>query len=354
MRRKRILSLPLLAVALFSGTASAAPGDPHVVYTANSYASGAVILRTDPATGSLVEISRNGPQGSLFERPYDLAVEADGNLLVADLGDACTTINCAADGKIIRVDPVTGAQSLLTSGGELVDPAGLALAPNGDLWVADNLLRDGSGRIVRVDTRTGAQTRITQGDPLDLPFGIAIAPDGSLLVANRESPNRLPENCQPLGSIVRVDPATGDMDPVTNAGRIAWPLGLAVTPGGSLVVANECATSDEGIGVVLVELLGGDQSELTSNSDQDVLVTPERIAFDPGGALLVSDFAVAGDGGIVRVDPVTGEQALVRTGELFNNPLGIASVVNRPPAAALCSSATSGSGATAASSASTR
>jgi hypothetical protein len=41
------------------------------------------------------------------------------------------------------------------------------------------------------------------------------------------------------------------------------------------------------------------------------------------------------DGGIVRVDPETGSQTLVRAGELFNHPLGIAAVVNRPPVAAL-------------------
>ena len=61
------------------------------------------------------------------------------------------------------------------------------------------------------------------------------------------------------------------------------------------------------------------------------------MAFDPGGALLVSDFNVGADkeGGIVRVDPETGAQSLVRSGELFNHPLGIAAVVNRPPSAAL-------------------
>ena len=47
-----------------------------------------MILRTDPATGSPVEISRNGPQGTLFQRPYDLAVEADGGIVVADMGAA--------------------------------------------------------------------------------------------------------------------------------------------------------------------------------------------------------------------------------------------------------------------------
>jgi hypothetical protein len=49
MRHLRILLLPLLAVTMMSGTALAAPGDPYVVYTANSFSTGAVILRVDPA-----------------------------------------------------------------------------------------------------------------------------------------------------------------------------------------------------------------------------------------------------------------------------------------------------------------
>jgi sugar lactone lactonase YvrE len=314
-----------------AGTASAAPGDPYVVYTANSFASGAVILRTDPASGSLVEVSRNGPQGTLFERPYDLAVEADGSLVVVDLGEPNEK-----DGAVIRVDPLTGTQSLVSSGGEFFDPAGIAVAPDGQLYVVDNRARDNDGAVIRVDPRTGAQTLVTERDKLDLPFGIAIERDGGLLVANRMFPDpRMPPTCQPLGGkVVRVDPVSGVQRLVSDGGEFAWPFGLAVAADGGIVVANECAG---GAGLVRVDPLATHQTDITWNGDDDVLVTPERIAFDPAGALLVSDFNLGPeqDGGIVRVDPETGNQTLVRAGELFNHPLGIATVVNRPPAAAL-------------------
>jgi DNA-binding beta-propeller fold protein YncE len=334
MRRKRIL-WPLLAVMLMSGTASAAPGDPYVVYTANSFASGAVILRTDPASGSLVEVSRNGPQGTLFRRPYDMAVEADGSLVVADLG-----VPNAKDGAIIRVDPLTGVQTLVSSGGEFYDPAGIAVAPDGQLYVVDNRAPDNEGAVIRVDPRTGAQTLVTERsdlpgrNELDLPFGIAIESDGNLVVANRVSADQIPPNCQPLGKVVRVNPVTGLQQEIGNAGSIAWPLGIAVAPDGGILVPNECP---RGGGVIRLDPLLGDQAEITPNGEQDVLVTPERIAFDPSGALLVSDFNLGPDrdGGIVRVDPQGGEQTLVRAGDLFNHPLGIAVVVNRPPSAAL-------------------
>jgi sugar lactone lactonase YvrE len=335
MRPKRILLGSLLAATLISGTAHAAPGDPFVIYTANSFSSGAVILRTDPASGALVEVSRNGPQGTLFQRPYDLAVEADGSLVVADMG-----VPNSKDGAIVRVDPLSGVQSLVSSGGEFYDPAGIAVGPDGQLWVADNRAPDDDGAVIKVDPRTGAQTLVTERaddparDKLDLPFGIAVEASGDLVVTNRVLPDVLPSACQALGTVVRVDPATGNQQEVSVAGSIAWPLGVAVAPDGSIVVVNECSTHG---GLIRVDPFGGGQSQITPNGSQDVLVTPERVAFGPGGELFVSDFSLGpdGDGGIVRVDSGTGDQALVRSGELFNHPLGIATVVNRPPSAAL-------------------
>jgi DNA-binding beta-propeller fold protein YncE len=335
LRRTRIFFLPLLAVTLMSGTAVAAPGDPYVVYTANSFATGAVILRTEPGSGSLVEVSRNGPQGTLFQRPYDLAIEPDGKLVVADLG-----VPNRRDGAVIRVDPLTGRQSLVSSGGHFFDPAGIAVAPDGQIYVVDNRAPDNDGAVIRVDPRTGVQTLVTERShepgrrELDLPFGIAIERDGRLVVSNRVSPAALPALCHALGKVVRVDPVTGNQVEVDSDGHIAWPLGLAVRPDGGIVVANECGGNG---GLVLVDRLGLGQKPITPNSAQDILVTPERIAFDPGGGLLVSDFNAGADeeGGIVSVDPETGAQSLVRAGELFNHPLGIAAVTNRPPSAAL-------------------
>jgi sugar lactone lactonase YvrE len=337
MRRKRILPLlaPLLAVMLISGTALAAPGDPYVVYTANSFSTGAVILRTEPGTGSLLEISRNGPQGNLFRRPYDLAIEPDGKLVVADLGEPNRK-----DGAVIRVDPLTGLQSLVSSGGEFFDPAGIAVAPGGEIYVVDNRAPDNDGAVIRVDPRTGAQTLVTERSSeagrreLDLPFGIAIESDGNLVVSNRVLPNELPLVCGVAGKVVRVNPITGDQTRVSSDGRISWPLGLAVRPDGDIVVANECRT---GGGLVRVDRLGLDQRLITPNDARDVLVTPERVAFDPAGRLLVSDFSAGPgeEGGIVSVDPESGAQSLVRAGEPFNHPLGIAAVANHPPSAAL-------------------
>jgi DNA-binding beta-propeller fold protein YncE len=337
MRRSPILLWSLVAVLLLAGTAQAAPGDPYVVYTANTYVDGAVILRTNPAEGSLVEISRNGPQGTLFKRPYDLALEQDGDLLVADAGALCNADApkpCAHDGRIIRVDPLTGGQSTVSAGGGLVDPVGLVVGPDGRIWVVDNMDVDNDGAVFEVDPTSGAQRLVTRKGDLDLPFGIAMDRDGSLVVVSRVFPNGL-ASCVTGGRVTRVTQA-GAQQPISPVGLpanlLSLPLGVALTADGAILTTNECP----GNGVVSINPLGGVQTPVTSNNDSDVLMIPERIAFDPAGNLLVSDFSLGdSDGGIVAVNRGTGAQTLLRSGALFNHPLGIAAVVNHPPTAEL-------------------
>ena len=156
------------------------------------------------------------------------------------------------------------------------------------------------------------------------------------MVVNRSLGGVLPVPCQVgTGSVFRVNPVSGAQTPISSLGRLAYPLGVAVAGDGSLAVANECggASAD---GVVRIRPDGAQEYVMTNNG-LDKLQTPERVAFDPSGGLLVTDYAVGpdGDGGLVGVNPATGEQSVVTTDSLFNHPLGIAVVSNRPPTAAL-------------------
>jgi DNA-binding beta-propeller fold protein YncE len=331
----------LVAVLISAATAPARAADPYVVYAANRFVDGAVIVRADPATGSLVEISRNGPQGNLFQRPYDLAVEADGDLLVADMGQPNVK-----DGALIRVDPTTGRQTLLSSGNAFFDPSGVAIAPGGSIYVLDNLAGNNNGAVIRVDPVTGAQQLIASNlgpippiipNLFDLPFGIAVDRDGSIVVANRALAGALPVlGClTPSGSVFRIGPGNVT-SVVTSLQGLSRPLGLTIDRDGSIVVANECGTPD-GVGLVRVDPQTGDQVAIAANGPNDALVTPERVAISPSGDYLVSDFNAGPDrdGGIVHVARGSQAQSVVSTGALFNHPMGIGVVTNRPPTAAL-------------------
>jgi sugar lactone lactonase YvrE len=329
--------IPLLvAVVLSAWTVDASAEAPYVVYTANNTAQGAVILRSDPQTGSLVEISRNGPQGNLFHRPYDIAVEADGDLLVADLGEPEVK-----DGAIIRVNPYTGRQTLVSSGGYFYDPAGITVGPDGSIYVIDplfvnDLVHPQGGLVIRVDPLTGAQQLISSN--FDAPalfnyaFGIAIDRDGSFVVANRSLAGDLPLPCVPAGRILRVSQLDGTQSLLgVVGGLLSFPVGLAIDSDGSAVVANECGPA----GLVRVAP-DGVQTAITANTGSDVLRTPERVGITPGGDMLVTDFngGTDTDGSIVKVTP-GGAQSTLSSGALFNHPLGIVVVPNRPPIASL-------------------
>src|SRR2546426_10927192 len=61
-------------------------------------------------------------------------------------------------GGVIRVNPATGAQTVVSSGVNFVEPTGIAIAANGDILVADPSAFGGGGGVIRVDPTTGAQT----------------------------------------------------------------------------------------------------------------------------------------------------------------------------------------------------
>ena len=281
---------------------------------------------------------RPDPQG---DDPAKGDLNVGGAVTLAN-GSYCLHNLSISGGSVIRVDPLTGRQTRVSSGGLFFDPAGIAVSPSGGVYVVDNLAPNNDGGVIRVDPRTGAQTMISTngkgGNLFDLPFGIAIDRDGSLVVANRVSPNDLAQ-CLLRGRVIRVDPSDGDQTLISESGNpldlfddlLSLPLGVAVDRAGRILTANECS----GAGIVEVNPLSGAQSALPPIG-AGVLVTPERIAFDPAGDLLVSDFSLGdGDGGIVKVRRATGAQTLLRAGGLFNHPLGIAAVVNHPPVAAL-------------------
>lgn len=74
--------------------------------------------------------------------------------MVVDRGTPTT-----ANGQLILVDPVTGAQTVISSGGILVDSTGVTLDANGVLLVADNnsgILGGATGSIISVDPVIGA------------------------------------------------------------------------------------------------------------------------------------------------------------------------------------------------------
>jgi hypothetical protein len=155
---------------------------------------------------------------------FGLAVEASGQLIVGD-GTA----------GVLRVDPVTGTKSTVTSGGNLNVVLAVVVAPNGDIYASDaSAIMGGASKVVRVDPVSGAQTLITSGGNLAIPAGLALESSGAILVCDASTFAHLPAD-----QVVRVDPVSGVQSVLSSGGLLRTPTGIAVSANGDILLANQ-------------------------------------------------------------------------------------------------------------------
>ena len=108
------------------------------------------VIRIDPATGTQSVVT----SGGLISHPLGLGVDASsGEIYVANFGSPQAPL-----GNVVAIDPVTTEQRLLASGGPLFPPVGLSVGPTGDVFVTEQ----DTGSLVRVQPRTGSQTLVAQ------------------------------------------------------------------------------------------------------------------------------------------------------------------------------------------------
>jgi streptogramin lyase len=188
-------------------TAMSADG---VLYVANTNGTAFNLRAVDPRTGETRRVSA----GNLINRPVDAIVEADGRVLL---------LNGIPNGtpSVVRIDPETGDQTLLSPTGQLSDPERIALTPNGHVYLGDqNALR-----LIAVDPGNGAQSGVPGAGTLSFWGDLEGETSGSLLVLQ-----------QAVNRLVRVDPTTGDQQPVGPPIGPLLSIGLAPGPNSALEI----------------------------------------------------------------------------------------------------------------------
>jgi hypothetical protein len=120
----------------------------------------------------------------------------------------------------------TGFPEELNSSALVLGPTGVALEPNGTLYVADTV----HSRIAAVPFATsrffpapGGGFTVSQGGSLNAPLGLAVAPGGDLIAVNGNDGNAV--ELTPFGAQVN----TRMIDPFNSGGDL---FGLAIAPGG--------------------------------------------------------------------------------------------------------------------------
>lgn len=206
---------------------------------------------TPPAPAAPVaEVTTLGPPGGL-------AVAPNGDLYVAN--SLTDTIKRLRSGALTQPVRAAASGALSDPNGTTValfqDPAGLAVAPNGDLFVADSQ----NHRICRVDRRTGVIVTVAglgvpgfNGDAqpaatamLNTPRAVTVAANGDLYIADTLN-NRIRVVDAKSGQIRTIagDGSMGrsasDVGDGGLAGRahLSWPTDIALTPSGDLYVAD--------------------------------------------------------------------------------------------------------------------
>ncbi len=266
------------------------------------------IITTVAGTGNY-GFSGDGGQATqaMLNYPSGVAVGPDGSLYIAD-SDNYRIRRIGSDGVITTVAG-TGDWGSTGDGGpatqaELAYPSGVAASPDGSLYIADQLndriRRVGPDGIITTVAGTGIYGFSGDGGPatqatLDLPAGVAVAPDGSLYIADYG--NSRVRRVGPDGIITTVAgggvTGLGDGGPATGA-DLNWPYSVAVAPDGSLYIADSDNFRVRRVGSdgVITTVAGtgdwgfsGDGGPATGAE----LSWPYSVAVAPDGSLYIAD-----------------------------------------------------------------
>jgi DNA-binding beta-propeller fold protein YncE len=238
-----------------------------------------------------------------FDGAADIALGPNGTLYVAD----------ARRNRVCRIERATGeavtivgtgqagfsGDAGLATGAMLRGPGAIALAHNGDLYIADTL-----NNRIRVVSRSTGRIRTIAGDGapaatgsvgdnqpasrghLNRPSGVAVAANGDVYIADTGH-NRVRKVNGITGIITTVagdgeEGALGDGEPATSA-SLAAPMGLALVPSkGGLTIYVADSLNDR-VRVIDVE------GRIWTLAGPEPIVTPVRIAYHPAGWLYVKD-----------------------------------------------------------------
>ena len=237
-----------------------------------------------------------------FDSPSALVFDASGNLYVSDTGN----------NRIRRITS-GGVVTLLAGGGNINNPpdgtgagawfnypAGLALSPDGALFVADS----GNFTLRRISLPGGVVTTFdTSNGAFDQPTGIAITPDGTLFVSDAGAQNIW--RISSVGIATRIAGSgfgfSGSSDGTDSNALFYSPRALALGPDGNVYIADTFNHTLRRVtpGGVVTTLAG--LAEFSGSTDGFGPVArlsgPSGLAFAADGTLYIADT----ENGLVRV-----------------------------------------------------
>jgi sugar lactone lactonase YvrE len=274
--------------------------DRGFLYVTEAGFDGNRVRRINLATKAMETIA--GPADVL--EPRGIAVDAAGNVYVADGGNARIRTIDAASGAITTFagGGTSDADGVLATEAALPDLAALEFDDNGNLYLTADL--GFAGRVRRIDVQTKRITTIQGG--FALPFALAYR-GGNLFVTNEDSFLTNHKG----GTIVRINPA-GDLNVVAGGGSyigdgldataaiLHQPRGIEIDREGNVFIADSVNTVVRRIDVDdwIIRTAAGTLGE--------AYAPPEQEGQDAIGASIgfVVDVAVDSAGNLYTADPL--------------------------------------------------
>lgn len=273
-----------------------------------------LVLRRDAATGALVTVAGNGTAGyggdngpaakAQLRNPSGVAVDAGGNIYIADTDNG--RVRKVSGGVITTV---AGGGTMLGDGGpatkaRLGNPTGVAVDPDGNLYIADthdNRIRRVAKGVITTVAGTGSPTPSVTGDngpatkaDLNNPYGITVDAAGSLYITELGG-DRVRKIAGGVISTVAgngTEGFAGDNGPAT-AAQLCNPYGVALDAAGALYIADFCNARIRRIANGVITTIagngtggfGGDKGPAGAAQ----LTIPEGVAVDRAGRVYIAD-----------------------------------------------------------------
>jgi len=278
------------------------------------------LIQIDPMTGARTTLSQRGK----LITPMRFAMDAGGAIFVVNSEGASEGCRLGC-GNVIKIDPLSGEQTVVSSAGMFGILHGLAFEPSGDVLVSSTYV-DRAAAIIRVNARTGAQSLASSAGLLFNPIDLALDANGDILVSEDRSQ-------EGASALLRLDSRTGAQSVIAQAGHLIAPNGIALAPRGEIwiadahehrVVFSGPLEDSGGPGkIIRLDPLTGEQSVLFSGQH---FRDPSAIAFSSDGTVYVADPNAVRQqrGAIIRIDPNTGKQEVLARGEDIAGPVDIA------------------------------